>query len=121
MDQSGPVSLTSSRVTNNNPDVARIEDNARTTVVDNLPTYQFKPKGKKGVDLFAHMIGFQELTNNGTNGRKFTVSGSSYLDLNKSADNFEVLVNTNRLIASDSIESKRLIFIDATGSGAKKK
>ena len=67
------------------------------------------------------MIGFRELNNDGTNGSKFTISGSGYLDLNISIDNIEVLENTSRLLVGDSIESKRLIFKDATGAGATKK
>ena len=82
MDRSGPVSLDSSQVTTTNPDIASIEANASVGVVDRLPTYQLKPKGKKGLNLFAHMIGFRELNNDGTNGSKFTISGSGYLDLN---------------------------------------
>ena len=115
LDRYGPVWLASSKVTTNNEDIARIETNAHIKVVNKLTTYQLKPEGMVGLDLIAHMIGFWELNSNGTDGSKFTISGSAHLDLSISLENIEVLKNTNRLLVGDNIESKRLIFKDATG------
>ena len=61
----------------------------------------------KGADLFAHMIGYCERNNNGTNGSRYTTTGSHHLNLEISKDHISVLENTNRLIAGENIKSKR--------------
>ena len=108
LDRSDPV-VVSRTNDNSNDDVARIETNARVGVVQNLSTFQLKPEGIKGRDLLSHMIGFRERNNNGTNGSKYTTTGSHHLNLEISKDNISVLENTNRLIAGENIKSKRLI------------
>ena len=109
LDRSGPVALQRTN-DNSNDDVSRIETNARVGVVQNLSTYQLKPKGMKGVDLFSHMIGYRERNNNGTNGSKYTTAGSQHLNLEINKDNISILETTNRLLAGENIESKRSIY-----------
>ena len=120
LDRSGPVIVHRTN-DNSNEDVSSIETNARVGVVRNLSTFQLKPKGIQGKDLLSHMIGFRERNNDGTNGSKYTTTGSHHLNLEISKDNISVLESTNRLIAGENIESKRLIYRDASGSGATKK
>ena len=119
LDQSGPVALQRTN-DNSNDDVSRIETNARVGVVQNLSTYQLKPEGMKGVDLFSHMIGYRELNNNFTNGSKYTIAGSQHLNLEINKDNISILETTNRLLAGENIESKRLIYQHDNGYGRTK-
>ena len=79
-----------------------------------------KPKEKQDKELFAYMICFCEKNNNGTNGSRYTTSGSHHLNLEISKDNISVLEHTNRLLVGDNIELKQLIYKDASGYGATK-
>ena len=71
--------------------------------------------------MFAHMIAYCERNGTSTNGSKFTTTGSQHLNLEISKDHIIVLEHTNRLFAGDNIDSKGLIYKDASGYGASKK
>jgi hypothetical protein len=105
-------------------DVARAEA-ASASADHGLRTYQLKPEGMKGEELFAHMIQFRE-NRNWNKGKKFDSSGvmvspGKYLDVEVKPDNRKVLKAATEAIVGGNITAKRNILRDAFGNSAKMK
>ena len=94
------------------PSAARL----RKTMNSDLRNYQLVPKNMQGESLLDHQIKFREL-----NTRTDQNSPSNYLDAAITNDNIEVLKYTRDLLCGSNLPSKRIIFADSFGTGAKKK
>ena len=85
-----------------------------TSVNHGLHTYQLKPEGMKGDELFAHMIQFRE-NRNWSKDKKFDSSGvmvspRKYLDVEVKPDNRKVLKAATEAIVGGNITAKRNIL-----------
>jgi hypothetical protein len=89
-----------------------------------LVTYQLKPEGMKGEELFAHMIWFRESRN--WKGEEFDVSDvmvspGRYLDVEVKPENRAVLRASTGAIVGGNITAKRNILKDAFRGSARMK
>ena len=105
-------------------DVARAQA-AVASANHGLLTYQLKPEGMKGEELFAHMIQFRE-NHNWNKGKEFDSSGvmvspRKYLDVEVKPDNRKVLKAATEAIVGGNITAKRNILRDAFGNSSKMK
>ena len=102
-------------------DVARAQA-AVASANHGLLTYQLKPEGMKGGELFAHMIQFRE-NHNWNKGKEFDSSGvmvspRKYLDVEVKPDNQKVLKAATEAIVGGNITAKRNILSRSRGPRA---
>ena len=95
-----------------------------TSADHGLHTYQVKPEGMRGEELFAHMIQFRE-NHNWNKGKELDSSGvmvlpGKYLYIKVKPDIWKVLKAATEAIVGSNITAKRKILRNAFGNTAKK-